>query len=159
MSEELINELVLSARYGDEEDVTRLFQENPALSPAATNTSGQTALHMASANGHLEVGKVLVNRLTPEQLDIQNEGGNTALHWAALNGHLEMVKLLVSTHADPTIKNTAGRTAMYEAQQRGHDAIVDYLLTSYDPPKGSSGDGEDEDDVPEGTVFRAGVTE
>ncbi|KAI9226402.1 MAG: ankyrin repeat-containing domain protein [Piptocephalis tieghemiana] len=154
MSDELVTEFVLSARYGDVEDITQLLKENPELSPAATNASGQTALHMAAANGHLDVAKVLVNHLTPEQLDIQNEGGNTALHWAALNGHLDLVKLLVSTHADPTIKNTGGRTAMYEAQQRGHDDIVDYLLSSYDPPKeGGSGDGkgedEDEEDVPE----------
>lgn len=45
--------------------------------------TGNTALHMSAANGHLHVIKYLVGEKAAN-VNIQNKMGNTALHWAAL---------------------------------------------------------------------------
>ena len=73
-----------------------------------------TALHMSSANGHLEVVKLLLAQksVTPNQL---NDTGNTALHYAALNGKKDVVQLLIDAKADANIKNEFGRLPIEDA--------------------------------------------
>mmetsp|Transcript_15409 Transcript_15409/g.11217 ORF Transcript_15409/g.11217 Transcript_15409/m.11217 type:complete len:126 (-) Transcript_15409:178-555(-) len=80
---------------------------------------------MASANGHAEIVKVLLeNGADP---NVINEAGNTALHWAALNGKEDVVKLLLQYKADPNLKNTYGRLPIEEALQHSHTSIAEFL--------------------------------
>lgn len=103
LTSDQIDDLLLSARYGDLEDLESTL--SPLLSSSTSSTEllasiknedDNTLLHYASANGHLEV----VNYLLPHtDLDLslaQNISGNTPLHWAGLNGHLDTVKALVA---------------------------------------------------------------
>ena len=57
-------------------------------------TSGATALHVASQNGHVEIIKLLVGAegIKVNKLSIE---GFTPLHVASQNNHIEIVKLLL----------------------------------------------------------------
>mmetsp|Transcript_13389 Transcript_13389/g.22798 ORF Transcript_13389/g.22798 Transcript_13389/m.22798 type:complete len:80 (-) Transcript_13389:361-600(-) len=77
--------------------------------------SRNTALHVASANGHLQVVKLLLSQEGRVALDLQNETLNTPLHYAALNGHKEIVKLLVDRKAKPDLRNEFDKNAFDEA--------------------------------------------
>ncbi|KAJ1036163.1 hypothetical protein NDA18_000029 [Ustilago nuda] len=102
LTSDQIEELLLSARYGDLEDLQATL--SPLLSSASKvaellasiqNEDSNTLLHYASANGHLKVVQYLLPHCDLPSLLAQNISGNTPLHWAGLNGHLEVVKVLV----------------------------------------------------------------
>jgi ankyrin repeat protein len=104
---ELHDELMEAARYNDV-DVVRailcihstvmVYRQRPP------QDGGNTALHMAAANGHVEIIELLLlaaargpdnsSENTPSLRWhlIPNAAGNTALHWAAANGQTDVVK-------------------------------------------------------------------
>ncbi|KAH8554260.1 ankyrin repeat-containing domain protein [Umbelopsis sp. PMI_123] len=120
-----IDDILYCARYGE---LDELKDANfPAEYFKAADESGNTALHMACANGHLDIVKYVVEKLASldnvtQYINSQNEQGNAPLHWAALNGHLEIVQLL--------IKNKAGRSPIYEAQAYNHEKVAEYFLST-----------------------------
>jgi ankyrin repeat protein len=124
---ELAEELADCARYGEEEEVKQLIATAAASSDIAAvvdlvNTpasSGNTALHMAAANGHVEICACLLE--AGAATDTKNGSGNTPLHWAALNGHLAAVSLLLERGAD------CGSKCRQLAQRQGHTAVVAML--------------------------------
>ncbi|PFH32628.1 ankyrin repeat-containing protein [Besnoitia besnoiti] len=74
--------------------------------------SGQTALHMAAANGEEEIAKYLIveegvcaARYKPAVLcgaqHLPNRLGNTPLHWAVTNQRLALVKLILDSSPPP----------------------------------------------------------
>ncbi|CDH57113.1 ankyrin repeat-containing protein c [Lichtheimia corymbifera JMRC:FSU:9682] len=132
---ELLDDVIFAARSGDLDD---LKNANPIADYFVTkNDMGNTALHMASANGHEEVVAWMVEKLAESKGDqlkaavnVQNEEGNTPLHWGALNGHLAVVEILVKNGADCKIKNKMGKTPIYEAQQRTHEKVAEFFLAT-----------------------------
>ncbi|KAL8772804.1 MAG: hypothetical protein Q9209_002149 [Squamulea sp. 1 TL-2023] len=98
--------------------------------------SGNGLLHMASANGCLDILNHFLPPSSPTtsslNINLPNFSGNTPLHWAALNGHLDAVKILLAAGADPTIRNVAGHDAVYEAERSGKQEIVKWLLKEVD---------------------------
>jgi len=100
-----------------------------------TDHRGNTALHYACANGHLDI----VQYLQSQSCDtIQNESGNTAIHWACLNGHLEIVKLFKKDTF--LVKNKAGQTPGDVAEQAKHWDICVYITECL------LGEGDEEND-------------
>ncbi|CAG8511845.1 5268_t:CDS:2 [Ambispora leptoticha] len=143
---QVIDEIIACARYGEYKELLECMKSQPTIYLITKSNFGNTALHMACANGHLEIVTYIIDQLqqlasSPSTdnskialcINIQNEWGNTPLHWSALNGHKEVVELLIKNGANVHIKNKAGRTAMYEAQQNNHEKIVEYLLNVVDP--------------------------
>jgi ankyrin repeat protein len=92
------DEAVLAARYGDDDslgDLQNFLREFGAAALAeASDEYGNTALHMAAANGHKAIVEFLVKELPVEALVKSNEAGNTALHWAALKSVLSETRFL-----------------------------------------------------------------
>ncbi|KAI8986373.1 ankyrin repeat-containing domain protein [Pilobolus umbonatus] len=130
---ELLDDVVYYARAGDLDEIKQLKTE-PRLFITKDDT-GKTALHMASANNHLDIVTYIIgelNKLGNEEkkklINTPNNEGNTPLHWAALNGHLKVVELLVGNGADCKIKNSMNHTPIYDAQQRNHEAIAEFFL-------------------------------
>lgn len=87
-----------------------------------------SALHMATANGHLDIVEYLIKN--GADLNACNLEKNTPLHWACLNGHSEVVRVLIVGGADATILNSHERTPMDEAVSRGKMEVVDAINTA-----------------------------
>ncbi|XP_064551187.1 uncharacterized protein LOC135437229 isoform X1 [Drosophila montana] len=103
--------------------------------------NGQTALNIASRNGHLEVVKLLLSFSQPcndgtgrmKRVDVNHadRDGWTPLRSASWGGHSEVVRLLI---AQPACKidlaDKEGRTALRAAAWSGHEDILKLLIES-----------------------------
>lgn len=112
-------------------------------------TTGNTALHMAAANGHVRVVELLLQAAASAGggdggsgdgahnnniIAITNQAGNTPLHWAAANGQEAVVKLLLAQEqqqqqvVDVLQRNAFGRSALTEGFSSENTAIIKALL-------------------------------
>lgn len=154
LTEEQMENVVYDARYGDLDTLRAIFEQevDPKVVPEVRDpSSGATMVHMAAANGHLEVVEFLGTLIKNEDalkayLNATNTNGNTALHWAAFNGHLEVVKYLCEHGADPFLRNEYGHDVFYEAGNNEKEKVEDYLLERY----GEELDAQMERDFEEG---------
>jgi hypothetical protein len=127
MDDDAVQDFLDSARYGDLDDIKQLLDAGVDVN--AADAGGNTALHKACANGHVEAASLLLNR---GARCAANANGNTPLHWAALNGHVEVIRLLVGrldADADVLAKNAFGRSALTEATAHGHEDIARLLVS------------------------------
>ncbi|KAF9443993.1 ankyrin [Macrolepiota fuliginosa MF-IS2] len=128
------DELLLSCRYGDLEDIHQFVQQFGQDAVAELrDENGNTALHMAAGNGHEDVLDYLLPITPPSLLSTQNNSGSTPLHWAALNSHLLTVQKLVQFPGGPGVdlidmKNAAGRSPLAEAEMTGWDQGAKWLV-------------------------------
>ncbi|RXH83885.1 hypothetical protein DVH24_013130 [Malus domestica] len=141
---ERVEALLEAARYDDIDDIISL--ESAGLSLDSKDLHGRTvtppeqwipksmdnskrrnfsltALHMASANGHLQIVEYLISRGV--DLNATNEEMNTPLHWACLNGHVEVVKKLILAGSNLGVLNSYERTPVDEAVSRGKMDVLD----------------------------------
>ncbi|GAA99344.1 hypothetical protein E5Q_06039 [Mixia osmundae IAM 14324] len=119
-----VEDIILAARYGDLDDLKAFVEAyGPEALISAQDDNGNLALHMASANGHVEIVRYLVSLSPDERLAQQNQSGNTPLHWASLNGHLEVLKLLCPrmSVASISLHNKANKTALQEAEEQANE--------------------------------------
>ena len=85
--------------------------------------TGNTALHMASANGHAACVDLLLRGGADPRA--ANARGNTALHWAAENRRADAVdRLLRADGADVLRRNAFGKGALTLAFQAGDEDIA-----------------------------------
>ena len=73
------------------------------------NKDGDTPLHKASWDNHLEIVKYLVEEVKVNP-DAQDEYGCTPLHDASHWGHLEIIKYFIRHDVDTSMKNNDGQT-------------------------------------------------
>ncbi|KZW02978.1 ankyrin [Exidia glandulosa HHB12029] len=161
-SEEDVSNVLDACRYGDLDDVNAFLSSfsGPVLA-AARDDRGNSALHMAAANGHVDVLQLLLPLFA--SYDVPNESGSTPLHWAALNAQMDATKLLVESERGGVklidVANKAGRTPLAEAELAGWDEGARWMVDKMDleeaPPALDTdepvpeGDEGDEDDVTE----------
>ena len=137
--EELYEAFVDCARYNDIGTLIAAIAEDPSLVNEAHDRHGNTALHMAAANGYVDVIRVLLGRKEKEPfngdmskfqmfLDATNESGNTAVHWAAQNNKAGCIKVLCEAGARADIKNEAGKTPLNEANMRVYEECIFEIL-------------------------------
>jgi predicted nicotinamide N-methyase len=123
------DEWMEACRYGDLDVVRALLQKFPSLIDFVHSDSMNTGLHMASANGHAAVVKLLI--LGHEHPFCKNGAGNTPLHWAAANGQAEVVDFLTNqsiVEVDVLDKNEFGRSALTEGFTSQKEEVVKSLL-------------------------------
>ncbi len=100
--------------------------------------AGETALHLASRSGHLEVVNLLLSNVSGQAADINsrtvaniNKGvgmGETALHYAAKHGKTSVVRSLVDADAQVDALTTQGWTPLHYAARAGYMDVVTLLV-------------------------------
>jgi hypothetical protein len=112
-----------------EVDFARLIEEvrHQPIIARATWAAGETLLHVAAGQGHLELAALLlelgadVNAYCPEGIP---------LHDAAHSGSYEMAKFLVESGSELDRQECRGRTAVDIASNPAHNwAAVKYLIS------------------------------
>ncbi|KAH8090938.1 hypothetical protein HD553DRAFT_303755 [Filobasidium floriforme] len=124
---EEVEDVLLSCRYGDLEDVQAFvekFGDEPLKS--ARDDRGNNVIHMCCGNGHTEVLQYLLPHVPSSLLMAVNDNKSPPLHWAILNNQVECTKLLAQLPEEqggglPMLeqKNGAGRDAFDESMWAG----------------------------------------
>jgi serine/threonine-protein phosphatase 6 regulatory ankyrin repeat subunit B len=88
---------------------------------------GDSALLLASKNGHLEVVQTLIRQ--GADVNIQSiSTGNTPLIVALANGHVSVAEEILKGAVDPNMTTNSGATALMVAVQAGLENIVRTLI-------------------------------
>lgn len=140
LSQEEMDAVIYDAREGDLQTLKEIFEEigGATIKTIKDDITLSTPIHMASANGHLELLKYLLSLVDFEDAVVlanqKNDTGNTPLHWASFNGHLSIVQLLCEKYqADPFLKNDLGHDSIYEANNNVQEDIENWFLNKYAP--------------------------
>lgn len=86
-----------ATKRGSLADVERLINASPSVINDL-DQFGQTPLHIAAFEGHIDIVELLVNNSA--SLSLQDKNGWTSLHCAASNRHLSIVERLIEAEAD-----------------------------------------------------------
>ena len=117
------------SRFGELADLKEAMKEaKEDFNVNLVDFGGNTALHLASANGFIDVVKYLVNELHCD-VDPKNKSQSTPLSWAAFNGQKKVVEFLLEKGADCNSKNINGKKPSELAYDSGFYDVSDILLT------------------------------
>jgi len=141
--------LIIAAYQGESERVSAILAEPFFSSTSATgqpatgrpttgsplthyisidwaDKEGQTALHLAADNGHVECTRLVLSK--GAAVHLCNRYGNTALHLASDRGFADCARLLLEAGAAVDKKNNDGATALQCACITGHRDCVTLAL-------------------------------
>ena len=90
------------------------------------NASGDTPLHKAAINGHLEVFSMVTSRI--QNINPRNYEGVTPLHFAAGHGHLSICQYIVDRVPDKNPMGDKIWTPLHVAAANGQTAICQLLI-------------------------------
>ena len=93
----------------DPNEVNELLSE-PEQIDAIDPQNGNSPIHIAAQNGHVDIVKLLIERKC--NINLQNLKGNTALHMAIGYDYYECAMVLLANGADGSIVNVAGFPAI-----------------------------------------------
>lgn len=127
---------------GDWKAAQVIFDKYPELVRYGINETYDTALHVAASCKSSKAVEIfvknLVNKMTPEDLELENQNNNTALCLAVTAGNLKSVMTMLSKN--PNLTDIPGSNQMmplYMASLFGERELVNYL---YDNSRTMSGD-------------------
>lgn len=127
-------DLIRAVKKNDVEAVRQLlkstdpdcvYRANRAID-AQDDWEPRTPLLAAARNGHLEIGRLLLE--ANADVKFHAEGDETPLMAAAHYGHLDFVKLLIDNGAPVNTKVSGDGTALLVASSGGHEDVVRYLI-------------------------------
>eukprot|EP01066_Platyproteum_vivax_P006495 Platyproteum_vivax@DN2283_c0_g1_i2.p1 len=123
---EMCLEMVECARFEELEEMCALL-DNESVPIDFQDKYGNTALHMACANGHTRIVCELLKRGAKL---LKNEAGNNPLHWAVENGQKDCVRLLLKSLKDSDVmeENEFGKSAVTLAFQQGDLDVTQQVL-------------------------------
>lgn len=102
--------------------------------------NGWTALHLASAKGHIRVVETLLR--CPVNVDARTRDGETALHWAIRRGHEAVTIELLNGGADVRLGGTNQLTPLHLVAAYGTTGMVDTILRKGAKIEAATGSGE-----------------
>ena len=113
-------------KVGDALAVQRMIEHGACVE--AVSDDGTTALMVASAEGYLDVARVLL--LHNAKVNARNHDGETPLHFAVRDNRPEIVALLLEHGATVDAINANGVTPLMIAAWSGFDTLVERLLAA-----------------------------
>ena len=117
-------DLFTSCKSGNLEDFNRAIYNGANIE--AQDNDGNTPLHHASYNRHLEVVKILIE--LGANIEAQNKDGDTPLHYASYNRHPKVVKMLIELGANIEAQDNDGNTPLHNASGEEHLEVVKMLI-------------------------------
>ena len=149
-AEERSRMLILAARDGNIDFVEELL-EFPGIDVNIQDHNGNTALMLASKNGHADIVNRLLNYYNENNdgdivyTSAVNRQGRNALMLAVMNNHYDIAETLLK---DEYIEESAfsfyledinGNTVLMLAQRTGNGALVDLITTRLLDSKSNNG--------------------
>lgn len=121
------------------EGIVQLVLHAKARDSKIQDEQRQSALRMASANGHRKVVRLLLE--AGADINASNWEKRTALLLAAENGQISIARLLLNRGAREDISDNKGRSPIFAATEKGLDLMVQAILLSTGKPDVQNGDG------------------
>lgn len=123
--------LLRIALYSDFDEIVHILIAHHA-NTNSQNVCGETALYIASRNGHDGFVRAILNPPSPQRIDIdlaENTRGWTPLFIACVEGHLSIARHLLEAGANPGLCDSFGWTPKEHAMFRGHIRVADLLVS------------------------------
>ncbi|OMO67759.1 hypothetical protein CCACVL1_20342 [Corchorus capsularis] len=123
------NGLFSAVQVGDFETVEVLLNREPNLLNHTTVYDRHSALHIAAANGQIEILSMLLEKsMNP---DVVNRHKQTPLMLAAMHGKISCVKKLIEAGANILMFDSLhGRTCLHYAAYYGHSDCLQAILSA-----------------------------
>ncbi|KAK0061423.1 E3 ubiquitin-protein ligase MIB2 [Biomphalaria pfeifferi] len=116
--------LVREAAQGHVEVVRDILSKYP--DKVDQQSSGKTALQVASHQGHRDIVQLLLN--AKASLEAKDEDGDTALHYSAFGNQPEVMRQLLEKRADVDSLNNGGCSTLHVAVNKQHQECVKVLI-------------------------------
>ncbi|XP_061906883.1 ankyrin repeat and death domain-containing protein 1A-like isoform X5 [Entelurus aequoreus] len=116
----------MAAQHGCVQMLEMLMEPFYNMATMKPNKRGDTPLHLAARNGHLDAVQLLL--LSFDTRDEVNMDGETSLYQAADSGQEQCVLALLQAGCDPNIQTTSKSSALHPVSERGDTALVQLLL-------------------------------
>ncbi|KAH7691546.1 26S proteasome regulatory complex subunit PSMD10 protein [Dioscorea alata] len=111
------NPLHIAASLGHTDLANELIIRNPHLA-SELNPRGFSALHLASANGHLETVKLLISKVGSHLCFLKDKDGRLPIHTVAMKGRINILEELIKVCPEST------RVLTYQNESILHLAIL-----------------------------------
>ena len=98
----------------------------PTVQVDAENDNGDTALMIASKEGHVQASRLLIK--SGADINKKNIHGDTPLHFASLSGNEDLLTLLLSEGANPNATNNLGGNPLLNAVSKNHLSTTRTLI-------------------------------
>lgn len=121
--------LIKASANGDLAEVTSLLKRK--ADPSFTDKKNWTPLMWASAQGHTEIVKILLERSGKQAMNDNAEkpaGQHTPLHWSSFNGHLHVVWALIKQGFNPNEIDKYGNNCIHHAVAGNRKDILETFL-------------------------------
>lgn len=121
--------LFRAVQHGDLQTVSTLLQTHPALMHRTTVYDHHSALHIAAANGQIQVlSRLLDGSANPDVLNRQKQ---TPLMLAAMHGKIACVEKLLEAGANVLMFDAGyGRTCLHYSAYYGHSSCLKAILSA-----------------------------
>ncbi|KAI3830066.1 hypothetical protein L1987_04199 [Smallanthus sonchifolius] len=122
--------LFTAVQFGDLELVKNLLEKDPSLIQQTTVYDRHSALHIAAANGQIEIVSMMLDdrSVNPDSL---NRHKQTPLMLAAMHGKIDCVKKLIEASANILMFDSPnGRTCLHYAAYYGHSDCLETILSA-----------------------------
>ncbi|XP_006823401.1 death-associated protein kinase 1-like [Saccoglossus kowalevskii] len=107
--------------------IKELVESLTSFDPDQKNKHGETAIHLAAGNGHLEILQYLKER--GATMSFKDKHGDNAVYWAARQGHSKAIKYLHESCVPTNEQNRSGETPLHIAGRYGQADAVEMLCS------------------------------